>query len=242
DDFATILSQHPLVPGAWVEKLCYYANSAACDPNDPATQKLVADFSNGMNWNNLVRDLMASPIVTNATETKSFDTNGEVIAVSRRDHLCAAINSRLGFDDICELEAANQGTRTTISQIISGMPSDGYGRGGVIPVLPNEPTLFYRAGLENICASLAQQTIDAKPNPKQPAAKMWSSASSDAAIHEFVSLVMGLTASDSRTQPVTDALTQHFTDAQAQGATKTDALRSTFVAACLSPSFIGIGM
>ncbi|MFT3695281.1 MAG: hypothetical protein QM831_19265 [Kofleriaceae bacterium] len=243
DDFAKILAQHPLVPGAWVEKLCYYVNSSACDPNDPVTVQLVTDFSNGMNWNNLVKGLLSSPIVTNASHTKTFDTNGgEVIAVSRRDHLCAAINDRLGFNDICMLDASTPGAKTTISQIVSGMPSDGYGRGGVLPVLPNEPTLFYRAGLENICGSLSQQTIDAKPNANQPNAKQWTSADPTTAIHDFVSIMMGLTSSDARSQPVTDALTQHFADAQAQGATKTDALRSTFVAACLSPSFIGIGM
>jgi hypothetical protein len=53
---------------------------------------------------------------------------------------------------------------------------------------------------------------------------------------------MGLTSGDARTAPIHDALTQHFTDAKTAGATATDALRSTFVAACLSPSFIGIGM
>ena len=38
-----------------------------------------------------------------------------------------------------------------IPQIAGGLPSDGYGRGATAPVLPNQPTLFYRAGLENIC-------------------------------------------------------------------------------------------
>jgi hypothetical protein len=122
------------------------------------------------------------------------------------------------------------------------MPSDGYGRGGTIPVLPNQPTLFYRGGLENICIQVAAQVIDAKANPKQPGAKMWSSMQPDAAIADFVSLVMGLTANDPRTADVTAALTAHFAAAKSGGATATDSLRSTFVAACLSPSFIGIGM
>ena len=53
---------------------------------------------------------------------------------------------------------------------------------------------------------------------------------------------MGLTAGDDRTADVTAALTDHFTAAMGSGATATDAMRSTFVAACLAPSFIGIGM
>ncbi|CAN5556496.1 hypothetical protein BH11MYX1_BH11MYX1_04990 [soil metagenome] len=242
-DFAHLLATHPMVPQAWAQKLCYYANSAPCDPTDPVFQKIVTDFASGNQWNQLVRDLLSSPITTNATKTKTSVTNSEVIAVSRRDHLCAQLNNRLGFSDICQLDALNQvGGKTALAQIITGMPSDGYGRGGVIPVLPNEPTLFYRSGLENICATISSMVVDGKANPKQPNVKVWRSTDSATAINEFVSIVMGLTTTDARTGPVLEALTSHFNDAVTSGATKTDALRSTFVAACLSPSFIGIGM
>lgn len=243
DDFARILADHPLVEQAWVQKLCYYVNSAPCDPDDPEMQRIVTAFSNGRQWNALVRDLLSSPITTNTAATKTYEKNHEVIAVARRDHLCAQLDHRLGFVDICQLDATSQtGPKSVISQIVSGMPSDGYGRGGVIPVLPNEPTLFYRGGLENICAQVAVQVIDAKPNPKQPGAKAWASTQAATAIPEFVALVMGLTTSDERTAPSTAALAAHFEAAKTSGATPTDALRSTFVAACLSPSFIGIGM
>ena len=245
DDFADILATHPLVPGAWAEKLCYYVNSAPCDPSDPEFQRIVADFtSGGLQWNALVKELLSSPITTNAIETKTWATNSEVIAVARRDHLCAQLDNRLGFVDICQLDESTQVTnqKSTIAQIVSGMPSDGYGRGGTIPVLPNQPTLFYRGGLENVCVQVAAQVVDARANPKQPGAKMWSSAQPAAAIADFVSIVMGLTANDPRTADVTTALTAHFTNAKSGGATATDALRSTFVVACLSPSFIGIGM
>jgi len=243
DDFAKLLATHPLTPAAWVQKLCYYVNSAPCDADDPEFQRIVGDFQNGFGWNALVKDVLASPITTVAAQTKTLDTNGEVIAVARRDHLCAALNNRLGFNDICQLEAANQtGALGPIAQIVSGMPSDGYGRGSTIPVLPNQPTLFYRGGLENICAQVSAMVIDATPSAKQPGAKQWSSNQSDAAIADFVAIVMGLVPSDARAKPVTDALTAHFSAATAGGATATDALRSTFVVACLSPSFIGIGM
>jgi hypothetical protein len=122
------------------------------------------------------------------------------------------------------------------------MPSDGYGRGATVPVLPNEPTLFYRGGLENICAQVSAMVIDAPVNPSQPGAKHWSSAQADAAISDFVSTVMGLTASDPRAAQLSSILTAHFAAAKQQGSNPTDSLRSTFVAACLSPSFIGIGL
>ena len=244
DDFANLLATHPLVAQAWTQKLCYYVNSAPCDPNDPELQRIVADFkSSTFDWNKLVAELMTSPIVTNASETKTFDTNGEVIAVARRDHLCAALNNRLGLVDICGLDttlAKNQ-TPSTIAQIVEGLPSDGYGRGAPIPVLPTQPTLFYRAGLENICEDVAALVIDG-PVASQPGAKQWSSAQPDAAIADFVSIVMALTTSDPRSAPSVAALESHYTSALAAGASANQALTSTFVVACLSPSFIGIGM
>jgi hypothetical protein len=243
DDFAQLLADHPLVPEAWAQKLCYYANSAPCNPTDDEFKRVVAAFADSnMSWNTLVRELLASPITTNASKTTTGATNGNIIAVSRRDHLCAALNSRLGFVDICQLEAVVGRQQSGIAQIISGMPSDGYGRGSTVPVLPNQPTLFYRAGLENVCSAVAALVIDAAANPSQPGAKQWSSTKPDAAIADFVSTVMAMPPSDPRSAQATSILTSHYQGAVASGANARDSLRSTFVAACLSPSFIGIGM
>ena len=63
-----------------------------------------------------------------------------------------------------------------------------------------------------------------------------------AAIAEFVSLVMALTAPDPRSAPARAILQAHFADARATGASASDSLKSTFVAACLAPSSVGIGM
>ena len=247
DDFANLLATHPLVPTAWAQKLCYYANSAPCDPSDPEFVRIVDAFTaSRMSWNTLVRELLSSPITTYASDTVTRDTRGEVIAVARRDHLCSAINSRLGLADICQLDAtlvaANRVKQSTIAQIVSGLPSDGYGRGATAPVLPNEATLFYRAGLESICENLAAMVIDAAPIASQPNVKKWSGAQPDAAIADFVATVMALTPSDERAAKATSVLRSHFDSAVQSGATATDSLRSTFVAACLSPSFIGIGL
>ncbi|HET7506416.1 MAG TPA: hypothetical protein VFK02_35595 [Kofleriaceae bacterium] len=246
DDFAQQLASHPLVAQAWGQKLCYYVNSAPCNPIDPEFLRVLDAFTgSGMAWNTLVRELLASPITTNTSKTATFTTNGAVIAVSRRDHLCAALNNRLGFVDICQLDATapgRGGALSPIAQIVSGMPSDGYGRGSTAPVLPNEPNLFYRAGLENVCAQVAAMVIDAKPTTAQPGVKQWSSAQPADAIAELVSLVMAMPSSDPRAAQATSILTSHHAAALDAGATPTDALRSTFLAACLSPSFIGIGM
>ena len=245
DDFGQQLAMHPLVPEAWAQKLCYYVNSAPCDSSDPELQRIITAFrGSNMSWDTLVRELASSPITTHARVTKTALTNGEVIAVSRRDHLCSAIDSRLGLVDICQLDATlgRAPRKTAIGQIVAGLPSDGYGRGATIPVLPNDPTLFYRSGLENICGSLSQMVVDGMPDPLQPGKQQWSSSDPDAAIGDFTAIVMSLTPRDPRTGPATQALKDHFTAALATGATATDSLRSAFVVACLSPSFLGIGL
>ena len=248
DDFGKALANHPLFAQAWVEKLCFWANSSACDPSDPLFQQIVSTFKTSYDWNEVVVALLSSPIVTNTASTVTAQTNGQVVAVSRRDHLCAALNARIGFTDVCGLDAlgGKNPSQGVIPEIVSGLPSDGYGRGGVEPILPNVPTLFYRAGTENICEAVAVQVVDAKP---QPSLKQWSSAAPDAAIAEFVSLVMGLTASDPRAAAATTTLRAHFDAALAKpppmnGAkfTPTQALQSTFIAACMSPSAISMGM
>jgi hypothetical protein len=245
DDFGSTLATHPLFAQAWAQKLCFYANSRECDAADPEFQRVVGVFkSSQLSWTALVRELLASPITTNAKPTKTVSDDGEVIAVSRRDHLCAALNARLGFDDICGLESAPAGKAkqidATIGAIVSGLPSDGYGRGSIAPVLPNDPTLFYRAGTENLCGAISQLVID--PAVATPGAKSWASTSPDAAIADFVQTMMALTPSDARSAPSVTALRGHFDAAVKTGATASDALKSTFVVACLAPSSVAVGL
>jgi hypothetical protein len=244
-ELGTLLSFHPLFAQAWAQKLCYYANSSPCDVNDPEFVRVVGVFKNaGYSWEVLVRELLSSPLTTNASPTRTSLEQGEIIAVSRRDHLCAALNARLGFTDICALDPTTprSAVRTTIPEIVSGLPSDGYGRGAVAPVLPNQPTLFYRAGTENICEAAAGLVIDVATKSQTAGVKQWSSTQPDAAIADFVQDLMALTPSDSRSEPAQKLLKAHFTAAVQSGASATAALQSTFVAACLAPSAVAIGM
>jgi hypothetical protein len=242
-DFASTLAAHPLFASAWAQKLCYYVNSEACAADDPEFQKIVDAFKgSSYAWNALVKAVVTSPITTHAATTVTATTNGEVVGVSRRDHICAAWNARLGFADICGLDVSQKPVApSTALAIVAGLPSDGYGRGAVAPVLPNQPSLFFRAGTENLCEALAALVVDAKTPPA--GAKTWSSAQPDAAIADFVSLVIGVPPSDPRSAPLTTALQAHFASAKAQtGTTATAALQSTFMAACMAPSAVSMGM
>jgi hypothetical protein len=243
-DFGATLASHPLFASAWVQKLCYYVNSAACSADDPEFQRVVSAFqASNYAFDVLVTELFSSPLVTNASETRTADGAGEVVAVARRDHLCAALDARLGFEDSCNLRTpSKKSAKALVPVIASGLPSDGYGRGSNAPVLPNEPTLFFRAGLENICGSIATQVIDVPSSKQVAGVKQWSSADPNAAIGDFVALVMALPPSDARAAPAAALLQGHYGDALAQGASATNALRSTFVTACLAPSFVSIGL
>jgi hypothetical protein len=244
DDLGAALAGHSLFASAWVQKLCNYVNSAPCLESDPEVARLEALFaSSGYAWNTLVRELLASPITTGATETATADARGEVVAVSRRDHLCAALDDRFGLADVCGLDAVTKKQmQATIPQIVAGLPSDGYGRGSTAPVLPNQPTLFYRAGLENICAGVAAALIDVKAGSQTAGVTYWSSTSPDAAIADFVATVMALVPSDPRAAPAQALLQQHYAAAMQQGSSASDALKSTFVTACLAPSAVSIGL
>jgi hypothetical protein len=161
-----------------------------------------------------------------------------VVAVSRRDHFCAALAARLELADPCGL-AGGAAADSAIPRIASGLPSDGYGRGEVVPILPNEPTLFYVAGLENICKEVAGAVVDGPPG----AGRRWSSAQPDAAIADFVGTVMGLARPDPRARAAEEVLRDHFATAlQQPDTTATQALRSAFVVACLAPSAISVGL
>jgi hypothetical protein len=243
-DLGGQLASHPLFAEAWAQKLCTYVNSSPCLHEDPEFQRVVTAFqSGGLMWNTLVLELLSSPLVTNAAPTATAAAAGEVVAVARRDHLCAALNARLGFDDVCGLNAVTRKqAQATIAQIASGLPSDGYGRGATMPVLPNDPTLFYRAGTENMCEIVAAAVIDVPAAKQTMGVTQWSSTAPDAAIADFVGTVMGLPPSDPRAAPAATILKSHFTDAMASGEKASDALKSTFVAACLAPSAVSIGL
>jgi hypothetical protein len=242
-DLGAVLSTHPLFAGAWVQKLCYWVNSQGCDPSDPETQRLTALFiSSGYAWDALVKAVVTSPLTTHASPTLTATQHGVTIAVARRDHLCAQWNARFNLADVCQVNATTTGPQPYfLAQIVPGLPSDGYSRGGTSPVLPNDPTLFYRGGIENLCHGLATFLIDNASAP--PGAKTWSSAQPAAAIADFVSLVAGLPPSDPRSSALSQILTDHFNTAKATaGISQTVALESTFMAACMAPSATAVGL
>jgi hypothetical protein len=259
-DLASHLAGHEMFAAAWVQKLCTWATSNVCAPDDPEFLRIVSAFkASNFQWPVLVRELFSSPLVTYLSETATADANGQVFPVSRKAHLCMTLSARLGtsgvanaLSDVCGLDVGTSlGALGPIKTIAAVLPGDQYTRGAEAPVLANDPSLTYRTGMENICSVLANNLIDA-------GFKRWLSdtpAHQAQAIGDFVHVLMGVTGD--RDAPRISILTDHFNQAAQQQLTaaagtatptaaqkaqaSSDALRSTFVLACLSPSVVGVG-
>src|SRR5450432_895193 len=243
---AATLANHPSFAGAWAQKLCFYADSAACTESDPEFQRVVAAFqSSHLDWKTLVRELFSSPLVTGAAHTATYDDRGMPVSVARRDHFCGALGLRLGISDPCGMSGLPglTGAQNTIATLARGLPSDGYSRGAETPVLPTDSSLFFRSGTENICRHLADQMVDVAVTATQPIPSRYVSTSPDTAITDFVQTVMGLPDGDPRAADAHQILTDHYQAAlKTTGIKAKDALKSTFVLACTAPSTISVGL
>ncbi|HJX21103.1 MAG TPA: hypothetical protein VJ454_08930, partial [Steroidobacteraceae bacterium] len=150
-DLASQLAAHPDFAGAWVQKLCTWANSARCDETDGEFARIATIFFDSYyNWRTLEVTLFSSPLVSYLAPTRTVSQSGEVFPVSRRDHLCGALSNRLGITDACGLDV-----NTVVPQDLKAvqfiarvLPSDSYSRGAEEPVLANDPNLFFRTGME----------------------------------------------------------------------------------------------
>jgi hypothetical protein len=245
-DLASTLANHPSFAGAWAQKLCFYADSSACTEADPEFQRVVTAFqSSHLDWKTLVRELFSSPLVTGAAHTQTYDDRGMPVSVARRDHLCGALELRLGISDPCGMSGLPglTGAQNAIATLARGLPSDGYSRGAETPVLPTDSSLFFRSGTENICRHLADQVVDVAVTATQPIPSRYVSTSPDAAITDFVQTLMGLPDGDPRAADAHQILTEHYQAAlKTTGIKAKDALKSTFVLACTAPSTISVGL
>ncbi len=234
DDLAQTLIKHPRYPIAWVQKLCYYANSDACSEDDPEFLRIAKAFADSnFDFHTLVGELFSSPIITGAEKTKTRVDFGETVSIARQDHLCASLTNRLKLPtNVC----GSITNPTQAQAVANNIPSDGYLRGAEAPALSTDPTLFFRGAGETICQIAADLVVDKAPM------SLYSSAKKDQAITDFVGNIMGLATGDPTAAPAMQILQDHYDAAIAAKATPTDALKSTFVLACTSPTSLAMGL
>ena len=225
---------------AMAKYLCFYANSSECVESDPEYRRIALAFANsGFDFPTLIRELFSSPLVTDASDTATFDADGFVISVSRRGHLCASLSNRLGVADVCALQVPLPSSAQSATLKIAGsVAADAFSRGSQTPVTPSPATLFYRAGTEMLCENVAALVVDATSG------SVYTSSDATNSIAAMVQNIVGYPPSDSHYASALDILTRHYNNAQTSpySATKTNALRSTFSLACQSPTSLGIGM
>jgi hypothetical protein len=233
---------------AFTQKLCFFADSAGCDPTDPEFRRVAKAFVDAnFNWNTLVHELFSSPLVTGLSSTQTFTARNVVISIARRDQLCASLSNRLNMPDLCALSVAfpfsngytaNPSSPIEIERaafrIAGSLPADSFSRGAESPVTPSTPTLFFRAASEMLCENVAAKVVDVTGS-------RYASTDVDGAIADMVATIMGYPASDPHHDMAVTILHNHYTEAAAAG-TATNALRSTFSLACQSPTSLAFGL
>lgn len=225
-EFALALAEHPGFAAGWAQKLCYWANSQACSEKDPELLRVTQAFvDSGFDFKTLLLELLSSPLVTGAKATDTSRTSAPFVSITRKQHLCQLLSTRLGVPDAC-------GVATSFAGLV---PEDDFSRGSAEPVQTAVTGLFHYAAAEKLCAKLATKLVGSGANmPFLPTAP-------DAALDTFVEKLMGLDAEHPRHDAVRARLAEHFQSAKTSSNALT-ALRSAFIVACVSPEVQAIGL
>jgi len=220
------------------QKLCFFANSTQCEETDPEMRRIAQAFEgSSFKFDVLVGDLFSSALVTNAEPTKTNQENGATVSILRRDQFCQALANRLAVPDICEIAMPTPtGVTSAMNRLAGALPADSFSRGVAAPVTPSDPSLFFRAASELLCEAVAAKVVDSGANAK------FSSTDPATAVEGLVTTLMGVPPADPRHQAAVTVLTAHFNDAKTGGATATNAMRSTFSAACQSAPSLALGI
>lgn len=221
------------------QKLCFFSNSVACDKSDPEFRRIVRAFQDkSFDLRVLIAELFSSPLITGVKPTKTFQMEPMPLSITRRDHLCAALSQRLGKPDICALSVPRPAnTQAATARLASTIPADGFSRGSELPIVPSEPTLFQRAGVEMLCENIAALVVDSETEP------VFRSSDIPAALTQMLDSVMGYPPEHPQHAAALQILQEHFDAARKESrANATQALRSTFVLACEAPSMVAQGL
>jgi hypothetical protein len=216
-DFGQALASHPRFKTAWVQRVCYWANSQACNEADPAFVAIANAFeAGGFDLKSMIVDLFASPLVQDVA----------LISVTRANHFCPLVEARMGDDTLCDGLGAALGL----------VPKDEFSRGDTVPALTASPSTFGFAAAEALCQRLATRLVGGAGRALNP-------AEPEAAVRMVVERLMGLHAGHPRHAGALAALQAHYAAARAlPEANNGSALREVATVACLSPDVMGVGL
>ncbi len=236
-DLGRIISEHPKFAPAWIQKLCFYANSGPCPEQSEEFEQVVQVFVNsGYDFREAMVALLSSPLVT-GTQCIEGGT-ADLPGIARQDHLCATLSSRTGYQDICgKQEIRNQDRaqlQRELDSVIGILPEDSTSRGSEEPIVLSDPNMFMSAAAEYGCERIATRliTADGRYQPGDDANT----------VRGWVSDVMGLPVEDERHEPIYQVLMDHLAEAKEAGTNDINSLRSTFMLACDAPTTAGVGL
>ncbi|MEM9069837.1 MAG: hypothetical protein AAGE52_15095 [Myxococcota bacterium] len=218
EDLANALFEHPDLAMAWAEKICHYANGAACAPADPALQPAVNAFvESGYDFRVLFRGVLASDAVLFQARTWTWDfASSAGVAIASRSDTCLRLSASAGREVCGDRQVRN---------FIGGRPDWFFQRGSPAPSLPAQPSVFAALSTQRVCEDLAGRVVDVGALPRDPAALA----------AYLVTEVMGVVPGDPRQAALEEVLQDHFVDVR-MSASESNAVRSTFALACQSPT------
>ncbi len=201
------MAEHPAFPMAWARKLCQFGNSSECPEGDPELQRVATKFrESNFDFYTLVREVFSSPLVTYTEKTKTADEIGVTIGIARRESLCARLSTRLNIADVCNLNGTTALPRTLVTSAVNlsaGIAGSTYARADVQPVMPHDPNLFFSSATEKLCMMLAGHLVETATGP-------WKTATKDAALNDFVHVLMGIPPNDERAPLLRGVLVKHY--------------------------------
>jgi hypothetical protein len=166
-DLVRIIANHPALHEAWTLKLCQWLTSKPCTnlSTELAQEidQIKNEFSNDNNFKNLINNLATSKIMT---QMDSSETSTDVISLSRGDHFCGALNSRITqIRKNNKLDIADENTnacsyigdkdnRGKIIPLARDFPNDGYLRGVVNFMQMTQNTMMSTKTRERFCNAL----------------------------------------------------------------------------------------
>ena len=226
--FGRMIAEHPRFASAWVQKLCHYANSSACNERDPRFREITRRFAEGgFNFKEMMVSLYASPLVSQREALQEPNETEGLISVTRRQHLCALLAERTGRENICGINR--------VRNVVGLIPEDDFARGAVEPTMPSRPSAIYLAAAESVCQNVARTVV----NGNSP---YFAPGSPGDALRQIVHRLMGLAGDPERAAHTLEILTEHYNTARQEGANPQTAMRSAVTVGCMAPDVLGMGL
>lgn len=253
EDLANILASDKQFAVNAVQNLCNYVHGKPCNTSDPQFTQVVNDFiSNGYLWNDLVASFACSPIGHRLTPILSFQGNNTYSASAITfDQICPAIESRLGIEGACSSDV-----------LLKAIPATDYARGVLNLIHPLMPSYIFVQAATTWCNMVASSGFLTTNHPKTMDTNYYTvsknkdgtidaSPQIEALVYQFLGLPRGSPTGASIVQALTASYAQAYsvqvnsTAFKALGLTTEEvhdtALNSTFITACQSPWFLGLG-